>query len=51
MAATQPPEGEPGSLEKAIFGDGFLGVVRAAWIKAAAVTQEGADAKLIQGDE
>jgi hypothetical protein len=51
MAAEEPADCEPESFKNPIFLKGFFGIVRAAGIEPAAISDEGADRPLIDPNE
>jgi hypothetical protein len=51
MAAAKSPHREPESFKNSMFLQGFFGIIRAAGIKPAAVSDQGTDRPLIEPDE
>lgn len=51
MAAEDPPHCEPESFQDSMLLQGFFGIIRAAGIKPAAVSDQGADRPLIEPDQ
>jgi hypothetical protein len=51
MASCHPKQGQIASLNNAVCVDRFLGIGGTAGIKPAMITQEGAEANLVAGDQ
>ncbi len=50
MAAQQSARGQPDALERAMRGDGFARIQRAAWIEAAVLADQRAQQKTVDID-
>ena len=51
MAAEESPDGEPESFKDSVLLKGFFGIVRAAGIEPASISDEGAECPLINPDQ